>query len=148
MRRDDLYENVNKIRPSSTSLGFSSTPNYVPIKGLGVLDNSSGHELITVNLLRKDGFGFRLVGGLEVRQMIPTAKTKLLLKMKTPLSIGAIIEGGAADLDGRLKERDEIVEIDGRNVESARHDYAVELIKHAAAAGKVKLVVRRLRGTR
>lgn len=64
--REDLYENVSKIRPSSTTLGFASTPNYVPISAFAY-DKPSGHQLITVNLIRKpDGFGFRLVGGEEV----------------------------------------------------------------------------------
>uniref|UniRef100_A0A914BVU6 Uncharacterized protein n=1 Tax=Acrobeloides nanus TaxID=290746 RepID=A0A914BVU6_9BILA len=129
-QREDLYENVSKIRSSSTTLGFSSTPNYVPISAFAY-DKPSGHQLITVNLIRKpDGFGFRLVGGEE---------------MGTPLTVGAIIEGGAAHVDGRLREHDEIVEIDGRNAEHGKHTEAVELIKKAAHIGHVKLVVRRLR---
>lgn len=66
--------------------------------------------------------------------------------MGTPLTVGAIIEGGAAHVDGRLREHDEIVEIDGRNAEHGKHTEAVELIKKAAHIGHVKLVVRRLRG--
>lgn len=65
--------------------------------------------------------------------------------MGIPLSVGAIIEGGAAHVDGRLREKDEIVEIDGKNVENGRHTETVEMIKRAANIGHVKLVVRRLR---
>jgi hypothetical protein len=58
------------IRPSSTSLGFSSTPNYVPISAFGMPAmeyQPAGSQFITVNLIRKpDGFGFRLIGGQEV----------------------------------------------------------------------------------
>lgn len=66
--------------------------------------------------------------------------------MSAPLCVGAIIEGGAAYTDGRLREHDEIVEIDGKNVEHGKHIEAVELIKKAANVGHVKLVIRRLRG--
>lgn len=57
------------IRPSSTLLGFSSTPNYVPISAFGApsANYSGDSQLITINLIRKpDGFGFRLLGGQEV----------------------------------------------------------------------------------
>jgi C-terminal processing protease CtpA/Prc len=85
-----------------------------------------------VNLLRKvDGFGFRLVGGSE---------------MGTPLQVGNLIKGGAAYQDGRLREGDEIVEINDQNAVDGRHDVAVQMIKHAATLGHVKLVVRRLKG--
>lgn len=41
----------------------------------------------------------------------------LHLQTDTPLTVGQIVSGGAAADDGRLKEGDEIVEIDGRRVE-------------------------------
>jgi C-terminal processing protease CtpA/Prc len=118
-----------------------ATPNYMPLSALAARQNATStpllfndpkFQLLTVNLLRKvDGFGFRLVGGSE---------------MGTPLQVGALIKGGAAHQDGRLREGDEIVEIDGRGVVDGRHDVAVNMIKQAAKIGHVKLIVRRLKG--
>ncbi|CAB3406299.1 unnamed protein product [Caenorhabditis bovis] len=114
----------NRIRSSSTTLGFA-TPNYIPISTF----NQKSSDLITVSLIRKPvGFGFRLLGGCE---------------SKTPLSVGQIVIGGAAEEDGRLQEGDEIVEIDGHNVEGASHSEAVVLLETAAHNKHVKLVVRR-----
>lgn len=59
--------------------------------------------------------------------------------------MGQIITGGAADLDGRLKKDDEIIEIDGHNVEYCTHAEVVEKIQKAGLVGHVKLVVRRIK---
>ncbi|PIO73450.1 PDZ/DHR/GLGF domain protein [Teladorsagia circumcincta] len=108
----------SRMRPSSTTLGFA-TPNYMPISAFQFNKPS---DLITVNLIRKpSGFGFRLLGGSEV------------------------VPGGAAADDGRMQEGDEIIEIDGRNVEGVSHVEAVSLLEHAAHSRHVKLVVRRPR---
>ncbi|CAJ0571626.1 unnamed protein product, partial [Mesorhabditis spiculigera] len=84
---------------------------------------------MTVNLIRKpQGFGFRLLGGNETG---------------TQLTVGQIVPGGAAADDGRLKEGDEIMEIDGVSVEGAAHGDAVGLLEKAARQQHVKLLVRR-----
>ncbi|CAX65065.2 Guanylate kinase [Caenorhabditis elegans] len=115
---------ASRMRPSSTTLGFA-TPNYIPLSQY----NQKPSDLITVSLIRKPvGFGFRLLGGVE---------------SKTPLSVGQIVIGGAAEEDGRLQEGDEIVEIDGHNVEGASHSEAVVLLEAAAQNKHVKLIVRR-----
>uniref|UniRef100_A0A915PF53 Uncharacterized protein n=1 Tax=Setaria digitata TaxID=48799 RepID=A0A915PF53_9BILA len=116
---EDIYENFSNLRPSSTSLGFS-TPNYVPMTALA----TAGAETVTVNLIRKpNGFGFRVEG--------------------TAITVGQVVPGGAAADDGRLHQGDEIIEIGGKNVEGESHAMAVQLMQKAAASGHVKLVVRR-----
>ncbi|VDO50236.1 unnamed protein product [Haemonchus placei] len=136
----------SRMRPSSTTLGFA-TPNYMPISAfqfnkyrkftafLGSvyfkLSNFRPSDLITVNLIRKpNGFGFRLLGGSET---------------STQLTVGQVVPGGAAADDGRMQEGDEIIEIDGRNVEGVSHVEAVSLLEQAAHSRHVKLVVRRPR---
>ncbi|CAP26289.1 Protein CBR-MAGI-1, partial [Caenorhabditis briggsae] len=117
-------QTASRMRPSSTTLGFA-TPNYIPLSQY----NQKPSDLITVSLIRKPvGFGFRLLGGVE---------------SKTVLSVGQIVIGGAAEEDGRLHEGDEIVEIDGHNVEGASHSEAVIFLEAAAQNKHVKLVVRR-----
>merc|ERR1719244_522148 len=84
---------------------------------------------ITVTLLRHDsGFGFRIVGGTEEGSQV---------------SIGHIVPGGAADLDGRLFSGDEIVAVDGGSVMGASHHVVVGMMGHAAQRGQVVLTVRR-----
>jgi len=84
---------------------------------------------ITVTLLRHDsGFGFRIVGGTEEGSQV---------------SIGHIVPGGAADLDGRLFSGDEIVGVDGQSVLGASHHVVVGMMGQAAQRGQVALTVRR-----
>merc|ERR1719481_10932 len=86
---------------------------------------------ITVTLLRHDsGFGFRIVGGTEEGSQV---------------SIGHIVPGGAADLDGRLFSGDDIVGVDGGSVLGASHHVVVGMMGHAAQRGQVALTVRRQR---
>ena len=60
------------------------------------------------------------------------------------LSIGHIVPGGAADLDGRLFSGDEIVAVDGQSVMGASHHVVVGMMGHAAQRGQVALTVSRI----
>ncbi|KAL1416190.1 hypothetical protein MTO96_006453 [Rhipicephalus appendiculatus] len=62
-------------------------------------------DLVVTLHRQESGFGFRIVGGTEEGSQV---------------SIGHIVPGGAADLDGRLMTGDEIVFVDGQNVLHAR----------------------------
>uniref|UniRef100_A0A1I7ZL90 Membrane-associated guanylate kinase, WW and PDZ domain-containing protein 1-like n=1 Tax=Steinernema glaseri TaxID=37863 RepID=A0A1I7ZL90_9BILA len=125
---EDIYENLSEAMTSMKGLGFSSTPNYVPLAAYG----QNNMSYVTVNLIAKSGgFGFRLFGGQETG---------------LPLSVGKIIPGGSAEVDGRMLEGDELIEIDGVNVDGGCHEFAVSLIKKAAAVGRVKIVLRRIKG--
>nr|XP_018903603.1 PREDICTED: membrane-associated guanylate kinase, WW and PDZ domain-containing protein 1-like isoform X2 [Bemisia tabaci] len=80
----------------------------------------------TITLIRQDtGFGFRIVGGTEEGSQV---------------SIGHIVPGGAADLDGRLCTGDEIVSVDGQSVINTSHHHVVQLM---AKASRVTLGIRR-----
>ncbi|KAI3414276.1 hypothetical protein GPALN_011732 [Globodera pallida] len=133
-----------RMRPSSSTLGFCPTPAFVPISALngggggGCAGAQNGtpngtmngrKQSLVVNLISQpSGFGFHLLGGAEENK---------------PLSVGAVIAGGAADLDGRLRVNDQIVEIDVHRVEGTQHNHAVELIRQAAIVGHVRLVLLR-----
>ncbi|KAL3095561.1 hypothetical protein niasHT_024387 [Heterodera trifolii] len=135
-----------RMRPSSSTLGFCPTPPFVPVSALGCNSNgttqqqqnggtmnggtsSTRKQSIVVNLIsQSNGFGFHLLGGAEENK---------------PLSVGEVIAGGAADLDGRLRLNDQIVEIDSHSVVGAQHNRAVELINQASIVGHVRLMVMR-----
>jgi hypothetical protein len=76
------------------------------------------------------------MGGAEVNILIffPFFHINILsiFQENRPLLVGSIIPGGAADLDGRLRVGDQIVEIDGQRVEGAPHNLAVDLIKQVS----------------
>ena len=58
-------------------------------------------------------------------------------------TIGAIVAGGAADLDGRLLVGDEITHINGTPVMDAAHRDVITLMGEAAAQGEVVLRIQR-----
>jgi veli-like protein (fragment) len=61
-------------------------------------------------------------------------------EQNSPIYISRIIPGGVADRQGNLKRGDQLISVNGVNVEGESHEKAVELLK--AAYGKVRLVVR------
>ncbi|XP_077539453.1 membrane associated guanylate kinase, WW and PDZ domain containing protein magi isoform X6 [Haemaphysalis longicornis] len=91
---------------------------------------------LMVTLHRQEsGFGFRIVGGTEEGSQACGAGAQV--------SIGHIVPGGAADLDGRLMTGDEMVFVDGQNVLHASHHHVVQLMGAAALNGCVTLGLRR-----
>ncbi|KAG0429834.1 hypothetical protein HPB47_023262 [Ixodes persulcatus] len=107
-----------------------------PVTSAALRQNSTGCDSshsdavdLTVTLHRQEsGFGFRIVGGTEEGSQV---------------SIGHIVPGGAADLDGRLQTGDEIVFVDSQNVLHASHHHVVQLMGSAALNGCVSLGLRR-----
>ncbi|KJH49781.1 PDZ/DHR/GLGF domain protein [Dictyocaulus viviparus] len=71
------------------------------------------------------GLGFNVMGGKE---------------QNSPIYISRIIPGGVADRYGGLKRGDQLIAVNGVNVESECHEKAVDLLK--SAQGTVRLVVR------
>merc|ERR1719464_1451667 len=93
------------------------------------LRNGEAYVELTVTLQRHDsGFGFRIVGGTEEGSQV---------------SIGHIVPGGAADLDGRLFSGDEIIAVDNVSVVNSSHHQVVGLMGQAAQNGRVTLTVQR-----
>ncbi|XP_022237212.1 membrane-associated guanylate kinase, WW and PDZ domain-containing protein 1-like isoform X2 [Limulus polyphemus] len=109
-------------RPSLNSFG-ATVPRSPP------LGWSTDFLEMTITLVRKEsGFGFRIVGGTEEDSQV---------------SVGHIVPGGAADMDGRLHSGDEIVFVDSQVVISASHHQVVQLVRNAALSGRVTLRIRR-----
>ncbi|KAL3994402.1 hypothetical protein ACH3XW_21595 [Acanthocheilonema viteae] len=71
------------------------------------------------------GLGFNVMGGKE---------------QNSPIYISRIIPGGVADRNGELKRGDQLIAVNGVNVEWESHEKAVDLLK--SARGTVRLVVR------
>lgn len=58
-------------------------------------------------------------------------------------TVGAIVPGGAADVDGRLQVGDEITHINGLSVMDAPHQNVISAMGEAAAQGEVVLKIQR-----
>lgn len=85
-------------------------------------------EYYTVELPRgARGFGFSIRGGKEFNNM--------------PLFVLRIAEGGSADLDGRLRVGDHILEINGYNTDSITHSDAIDIIQNGGPT--VQMLVKR-----
>lgn len=61
-------------------------------------------------------------------------------EQNSPIYISRIISGGVADRNGGLRRGDQLISVNGVNVEGENHEKAVELLK--AALHQVVLVVR------
>ncbi|GAB1597467.1 membrane-associated guanylate kinase, WW and PDZ domain-containing protein 1 isoform X1 [Argonauta hians] len=85
-------------------------------------------EMLVILRRQESGFGFRIIGGTEEGSQV---------------SVGHIVSGGAADLDGRLRTGDEIIYVDSHCVLNASHHRVVQLMGSAALNGRVSLRVRR-----
>ena len=84
---------------------------------------------LEIRLMRQvSGFGFRIIGGREEGSQA---------------TVGAIVAGGAADVDGRLLIGDEITHINHHSVMDASHRDVISLMGQAAALGEVTLGIRR-----
>ena len=86
------------------------------------LKRSNAHTITIYHFL---GLGFNVMGGRE---------------QNSPIYISRIIPGGVADRQGNLKRGDQLISVNGVNVEGENHEKAVELLK--AAHERVVLVVR------
>lgn len=94
---------------------------------VAVFAASEGHTHSRVVELPKteEGLGFNVMGGKE---------------QNSPIYISRIISGGVADRNGGLRRGDQLISVNGVNVEGENHEKAVELLK--AAQHQVVLIVR------
>ncbi|KAJ9598628.1 hypothetical protein L9F63_010698, partial [Diploptera punctata] len=117
------FQQTNAQYQGNTTMSSGSVRVYPAGPGLEWVET-------LVTLVRQEtGFGFRIVGGTEEGSQV---------------SIGHIVPGGAADLDGRLCTGDEIVNVDSQSVLSTSHHHVVQLMGKAAANGRVTLGIRRI----
>ncbi|KAI0977838.1 hypothetical protein GJ496_010394 [Pomphorhynchus laevis] len=79
---------------------------------------------------RSDGFGFNVMGGKEQR---------------SPILVSKIVPGGAAADQGQLKRGDQLLSVNGINIEHEYHETAVEVLKNAGQE-ETCLVVRYMPG--
>lgn len=117
---------VDTRRPHETVMSFLPQPEASPSSSAA--DTAQFLEMSVTLLRHEAGFGFRIVGGTEEGSQV---------------SIGHIVPGGAADLDGRLQSGDEIMYVDGLLVLGASHHHVVQMMSQAGSNARVQLGIRR-----
>ncbi|GMS84505.1 hypothetical protein PENTCL1PPCAC_6680, partial [Pristionchus entomophagus] len=121
----EVYEHVyDAVEVDSNPTTRASAAAKATVAAFAAAEGHS-HPRI-VELPKTDqGLGFNVMGGKE---------------QNSPIYISRIIPGGVADRHGGLKRGDQLIAVNGVNVEGASHERAVQLLK--SATGTVKLVVR------
>ena len=117
---------------------------------MGPSSSSEPFTVMEVHLIRQvSGFGFRIIGGQEegsqVARVYCVGGGVVTGVQFFPLkaTVGCIVAGGAADLDGRLMAGDEITHINHRSVMDSTHRDVIALMGEAAAKGEVTLRIQR-----
>ncbi|CAB3410323.1 unnamed protein product [Caenorhabditis bovis] len=80
------------------------------------------------------GLGFSIAGGVG-NEHVPGDSDIFVTK---------VIEGGAADLDGRLRVGDKILEVDNTPLNNISHEYAVDVLKNTG--NRVRLLIQKNNG--
>lgn len=121
----DVYETVHQLVDVDGSLeARTSAAGKATVAAFAAAEGKA-HPRV-VELPKTDqGLGFNVMGGKE---------------QNSPIYISRIIPGGVADRHGGLRRGDQLIAVNGVNVESECHEKAVDLLK--SAQGTVRLVVR------
>ncbi|CAI2357114.1 unnamed protein product [Caenorhabditis sp. 36 PRJEB53466] len=89
----------------------------------------------TIDLIKGErGLGFSIAGGRGNEHV----------KEDTDIYVTKIIDDGAADLDGRLRVGDKILEVDNHSLVNVTHDIAVDVLKKTG--NRVRLLVQKGNG--
>ncbi|XP_069101307.1 membrane-associated guanylate kinase, WW and PDZ domain-containing protein 1-like isoform X7 [Argopecten irradians] len=125
----NLMRVPRKFLHSSSSFNSQASLNQSPRIPPRFPSDDGGYLVSTVTLQRQEtGFGFRIIGGTEEGSQV---------------SVGHIVPGGAADVDGRLRTGDEITHVDNFCVVNCSHHQVVQLMSRAGSGGRVSLSIRR-----
>ncbi|KAH9390240.1 Protein lin-7 C [Tyrophagus putrescentiae] len=121
----EVYERVYETVDVTGSPDIRATATAKATIAVFAASEGHAHPRIVELPKTEEGLGFNVMGGRE---------------QNTPIYISRIIPDGVADRHGGLKRGDQLISVNGVNVEGEDHEKAVELLK--AAIDKVQLVVR------
>lgn len=94
------------------------------------VDIRDRHETEVINIKNcHSGLGIKIAGG------------KSALGADFGIFVKKVLSGGVADLDGRLREGDQLLEVNGCSLHGVSNDKAMSLLRNAAQSNQAKLVV-------
>ena len=122
-----MKEDLRNVTHSFALHALRQTPNRVRL--VIHREDDEIYEQMDVELVKKRdrGLGLSIVGK----------------KSGPGVFISEVVKGGAADLDGRLVQGDQIISVNGNDLRSASQEEAAPVLKNAQ--GKISMVVRRLK---
>ncbi|XP_064400489.1 uncharacterized protein LOC135346702 isoform X2 [Halichondria panicea] len=126
----DVVLGIRRRMPMSESVPYPSSQDSLncQVEGISTDLASDDEEIHHIDIRRSGrGFGFSIRGGAEYN---------------SPLCVLRIADGGAAQVDRRLRVGDELLEINGNNTENMLHSDTITIIKHGGDV--VKLIIRRV----
>nr|XP_047134660.1 protein lin-7 homolog C isoform X2 [Hydra vulgaris]XP_047134661.1 protein lin-7 homolog C isoform X2 [Hydra vulgaris] len=121
----EVYENVYQTVDFNTNEEVRASATAKATVAAFAASEGYSHPRVVEIPKTEEGLGFNVMGGRE---------------QNSPIYISRIIPGGVADRHGGLKRGDQLLAVNGVNVEGENHERAVDLLK--AAKGIVKLVVK------
>lgn len=122
-RGGELFSNYHSYRPNGNG---STTDDFYYVEV--TLERQQMSYVNSDGTQSRGTFGFRIVGGTEEGSQV---------------CVGYIVKDGPADRDPRIQTGDEIVNINGVNVECASHHLVVKLMNDAALLGQVTMLLRK-----
>jgi len=111
------------------SLSVVTTNSVSPRSHLGIEDRNETEVINFKNC--HSGLGIKIAGGRSA------------LGADFGIFVKKVLSGGVADLDGRLREGDQLLEVNGCSLLGVSNDKAVSLLRNAAQSNHAKLVVSR-----
>jgi len=121
----EVYEQVYDLVDADTTPEIRAIATAKATAAAFAAAEGQAHPRIVELPKNEEGLGFNVMGGKE---------------QSSAIFVSRVIPGGVAARHGQLRRGDQLVAVNGVNVEGECHEKAVELLK--AAQGTVKLVVR------
>jgi len=122
-----MKEDLRNVTHSFALHALRQTPNRVRL--VIHREDDEIYEQMDVELVKKRdrGLGLSIVGK----------------KSGPGVFISEVVKGGAADLDGRLVQGDQIISVNGNDLRNASQEEAAPVLKNAQ--GRITMIVRRLK---
>ncbi|XP_019856715.1 PREDICTED: protein lin-7 homolog C-like [Amphimedon queenslandica] len=112
----EVYENMYQTVETKGSPEVRAQATAKATVAAFAASEGQGHPRLVELEKTAEGFGFNVMGGRE---------------QKCPIYISRIIPGGYSDRQGQLRRGDQILSVNGENLEEAEHSRAVDLLKNA-----------------
>ncbi|XP_064399622.1 protein lin-7 homolog C-like isoform X2 [Halichondria panicea] len=121
----EVYEHVYNTVDEEGSVSGKATATAKATIAAFAASEGQGHPRIVELEKTDEGFGFNVMGGSG---------------QKCPIYISRVIPGGYSDRHGGIRRGDQLLSVNGVNLEEATHETAIDVLK--ATEGAVKLVVK------
>ncbi|XP_040818737.1 multiple PDZ domain protein isoform X1 [Ochotona curzoniae] len=118
--------------PTSLGIGFSSSPSPLEMRVDASTQISEESETFDVELTKNvQGLGITIAGYIGDKKLEPSG-----------IFVKSITKGSAVELDGRIQVGDQIIAVDGTNLQGFTNQQAVEVLRHTGQTVRLTLMRR------